>query len=75
VKLDQAVSKAGIADGGQLDVVIELKVPKTRFLAICRNPEVKMDFNVKNSTKLTEIKDNIMGQLAAGTLQVFFLSR
>jgi hypothetical protein len=40
----------------------------------CSDPLVKMHFDVKNTTKLHEIKDNILGQLATGATQVFVRS-
>jgi hypothetical protein len=39
-----------------------------------RDPKVKMEFNVSQSTKLQEVRDNILGQLAAGAMQVFLCS-
>jgi hypothetical protein len=47
VKLEQAVSKAGISDGDQVEVAIKLKVPKLHFQVTCKNPDVKMDFDTK----------------------------
>jgi hypothetical protein len=71
LNLEDSISKAGIMTGSQVEVAIKLKVLKIKFTAVCRDPEIKLDFDVKHSTNLHEIKDNILGRIAAGAIQVF----
>jgi hypothetical protein len=64
---EDSVFGAKIIDGSQVDVF-----PKTNFTVVCRDPQVQMKFDVERSTKLKEIKANILTQLAADAMQVFF---
>jgi hypothetical protein len=66
LNLEDSVFGAKIIDGSQVDVI-----PKINFTVICRDPQVQMKFDVKRSTKLKEIKANILTQLAADAVQVF----
>ena len=68
VNLEHTVSKAGILDSSQVDVAIKLK--NTKFTAVCRDPELKKEFDVEPLTSLNKIKDDILVDLKARSLQV-----
>jgi heme-binding NEAT domain protein len=42
----------------------------TKFIAVCRDPELKKEFDLEQTTSLSKIKDDILVELSARSLEV-----